>query len=61
MKYEFTGQTKSFYSVTDNAVVYGDARIYAYASVYDDAKVSGNARVSGDAVIIDWQYSIYSL
>ena len=54
MKYEFTGrQSKSFYGVTDNAVVYGDARIYAYASVYDDAKVSGNARVSGDAVIID--------
>ena len=52
MKYEFTGrQSKSFYGVTDNAVVYGDARIYAYATVYDDARVSGNALVYGDAVV----------
>ena len=35
--------------VSDDAQVYGDARVYGDAWVYGDAKVYGNARVSGDA------------
>jgi len=39
--------------VSDNAMVYGDARVYGDAWVSDDAMVSGNAMVFGNARVSD--------
>lgn len=37
--------------VSDNAWVYGDARVYGNALVSDNARVYGDARVFGDALV----------
>ena len=64
MKFEFTGEVKSFFGVTlkrirrpDNGEVGGwierenNLSVYGNAWVYGDAQVYGNARVSGDAQV----------